>query len=162
MISKTYLRDIVTNNKRLFDQTNNNNYIIRATIAYAVYNASGGAKLIPLPLFTDELYNIVYNIAVVKIKIGNNISTDSINKAESYLVSNIKSVKALEFIGTLNNQSLKLYTTKGVYLIDIGNDISYALARIAYICIMENCAVSMQNAFIQGEIYTFFSNIGRA
>lgn len=161
MISKTYLRNMVTQNKRMFDITNNNNYIIIATIAYAVYNATGGVKLIPLPLFTDELYNIIYNIAIVKIRIGNNVSTESISKVEAHLVSNIESIKALEFIGVQNKQSLKLYTTKGVYLIDICNNMALALSRLALICIMENCDESLQSNFMQDEIYTLLANIGR-
>lgn len=161
MLSKTYLRNIVKRNKALFDSTNNNNYIVEATIAYAIYNASGGVKLIPLPPFTDNLYNIVYNLAVVKIKVGNEISMETIKKAESHLTSTINNIRALELIETSKTQRLKLYTIKGVYLIEINNDIAMTLSKIAAICIIETCDIRIQTILIQDLIYKYFADIGR-
>lgn len=158
---KTHLRDLVKHNKTQFELTNNNNYIIEATITYAIYNALGGKKLVPLPPFTDALYTIIYNLAIVRIKIGKNITADNISKAEAYLIATLHNIKAIEYINN-GTTKLKLYTIRGVYLIDINDDIALALSKIAAVCINETCDTKTQTMFIQDAVYKHFINIGRA
>ena len=161
MINKIGLRDIVVSNKEKFEQTGNNQYIFISTVYYAIYKAIKGAKLIPLPPFTDNVFNIVYVLACARVKIGDEFSGESLYKAKNNIISDIDSIKEIEYIKQSEDESiLKLYTYRKVYNIAVTRDVARILSEIAVIMIRKKQASSNIN-FMRRVIYRGFLEMGR-
>lgn len=161
MLSKMELRDIVIINKKAFEDTGNNEYIFTATVYYAVYRAINGAKLIPLPPFTDSVFNTVYNIALIKSKLGKEVTKEVFRKASNNLISQMPEIRDIEYINSFDNDPfIKIHINGAVYSVKIYKDSTKMLSNLALIIIKSN-GLNINKKFVYKIVYEALSCIGR-
>lgn len=161
MSKKTEIRSAVIEYKKQYDTRNNPDDILEATIAYGVYRAIGGEKVIPLPPFTDGIFDIVNKIAIVKLRAPSKIIDIKYNNIERGIKSNLKSIVDIKFYARKTELVILLKTENNEYRIVTSIEPCLYLTEIAYILASElqESKISMENFKV--ILMNYLNKIGR-
>ena len=153
---KAYLISNITSDLDIFKCRENKVYADNAAVAYGVYKAIGGKKVVPLPLFTDNIINIVYKCATILYK----TKKQSLNKIAIKLQDEFEKKTIIVMEDTEENKSIILGINNKEYLVN-SNDISTLVSEIT-ILILENSETYLDTKSIESLIYKYFYEIRRA
>lgn len=153
---KAYLISNITSDLEIYKCREDKVYANNAAVAYGVYRAIGGKKVIPLPLFTDNIIETIYKCATILYKCKN----QKLDKIAIKLQDEFEDITIIVKEDTDDIKSIILETKDKNYIIK-SNDISTLVSEIALI-MLKNNENYIDIKGIESLIYKYFYEIRRA